>query len=194
MYVCFKNKSVSQNFYINLDNEQWEDIRQRPVDLSLSEDKENVPPEPTITGYQYISEHCPPKWFFTKAAAKVYAEVQGFAPHRIKEKKVPAPDKCRLIHLVRAYLTRKKLDEVVRESCYGCQYNMPSQRDHVCLDEESGDAFTHLVHLTDVAENVVKIARALNLKPELYKPEEDTTRPVLDTVPEEYQDFFEKTL
>ena len=193
MYVCFKQrcKFTSTRFYINMDGEQWEDFRQRTLDISPLE---NIPPEPTITRYLYISERYPPKSFFTKAALEEYAEVQGYAPYWIIEKKVQAPDKDRLTQLVRAYMTKKKLKDLVRQNCYGCRHNMSSPMDHMCLEQDSEDAFRHLVNLTDVTENVFKIARALNLKPELYKPEEDNTWPVTETIPEDYQDFFEKTL
>ena len=93
---------------------------------------------------------------------KDYAESQGLA-YRITEKKLPAPPKDRLIQLVRAYLTKKKIEDVVRENCYGCQYDMPSQRDHVCLDEEAGDAYKHVVQLEDVAEKISTVVKAMGL-------------------------------
>ena len=87
-----------------------------------------------------------------------------------------------------------KIEDVVTGNCYGCRYHMPSKMDHVCLEEDAGDAFKHLVQLENVLEKVATVVRALNLKPEQYQSEEDLTLPVMETVPEDYEDLFEKTL
>ena len=137
-----------------------------------------------------MSHHCPLKWFFTKYAPKEFLELHGYVPYRINEKKVPAPGKCTLIYLVRAYINKKMLEDLVRQNCYGCRHNLPSQMDPMCVEENSADAFINFVPLTDLIENVVKLAKSLKLNPELYRAEEDTTWLGMETVG---QDLFEKT-
>ena len=137
-YVCFKKNGL----YINLDQSQWDQFRNKAAGILSSEDKENVSPKPSIVRYLYVTEHCPPKSFFSKTHLKEHAEAEGL-PYRVTEKQVPAPEKEMLIRLVRAYLTKKKLTDIVRENCYGCQYDMPSQRDHICLEEDAEDSFKH---------------------------------------------------
>ena len=187
-YACFKKK----NLYINLDATQWENFQKEAITVLSGEDKENIPPEPTVTRYLYVTEH-PPKFFFSKTLLKDYAENQGL-PYQITEKKVPAPDKNRLCQLVRAHMTKKQLSELVKEHCYGCQYDMPGQRDHNCLEEDAEDNYWHLVSLKNVSENVRKVVQALGLSTTAYSPTEESTAPVLETIPEDFQDLFRQLL
>ena len=189
MYVCFKRN----NLYINLDEVQWKEFQERALEIFSPEDKENIPPEPTITKYLYIAEHQSPKSFFSKTALKDYAEQEGW-PYTITEKNVPAPDKQKLIRLVRAYMTQKTASDLVREHCYGCQYDMPGQRDHSCLEEDVERNYLHLISLSNVAENVEKVAKILGLQEAEYAPLEETTLPVLETIPEDYKLLFRETL
>ena len=132
MYVCFKRN----NLYINLDKNQWKEFQEKALEIFSLENKENIPPEPTVTKYLYSVEQWSPKSFFSKTSLKQYAEQEGW-PYTITEKKVPAPDKQKLVRLVRAYMTHKTASDLVREHCYGCQYDMPGQRDHSCLEEDT---------------------------------------------------------
>ena len=186
MYVCFKRK----NLYINLDENQWKEFQEKALKF---EDKENIPPEPTVTEYLYITEHGSPKSFLSKTSLKQHAEEEGW-PYSITEKKVPAPDKQKLVKLVRAYMTEMKATELVREHCYGCQYDMPGQRDHTCLEEDAERNYLHLIHLRNVAENVQKVVKILGLREAEYAPTEETTLPVLETIPEEYKLLFKETI
>ena len=188
-YVCFKKNDL----YINLDETQFERFQEKAVDILSTEDKENVPPEPTITRYLYVTEHHAPKWFFSRTSLKDYAEKEGW-PYQITEKNVPAPDKQRLCQLVRVHMTKNQLSDLVKEHCYGCQYNMPGQRDHSCLEEDVEQNYIHLVSLRNVADNVRKVTKVLGLPVDDYLPSEETTLPVLETVPEDYRDFFQETL
>ena len=175
------------NIYINLDESQWERFQ------THSMGEENIPPEPTLLRYLYATEHQPPKLFFSKRSLKDYAEKQGL-PYRVTEKKVPAPDVQTLTHLLRAYMTEKKLSELVTEHCYGCQYDMPGQRDHSCLEEDASENYKHLIALTDVSQKVCKVAEALGLDPKLYQPKGDLSTPVQEAVPEDYSILFQETL
>ena len=189
MYAYFKKN----NLYINMDENQWKDFLEKAVDILSPEDKENIPPEPSITKYLYIAEHQSPKSLFSKTALKDYAEQEGW-PYTITEKKVPAPDKQKLLRLIRAYMTQKRVSALVREHCYGCQYDMPGQRDHSCLEEDVEQNYLHLVELSNVSENVGKVVQSLGLKEAEYTHHEETTPLVLDTIPEDYQVLFRETL
>lgn len=188
-YVCFKKK----NIYINLDESQWELFRKQAIDLLSANDKENIPPEPTICQYLYITEDELTKVFLSKSSLKEYAEERGL-PYRITKKKQPAPNKGELIQLVRAYMTEKRLADLITEHCYGCQYDMPGQRDHTCLEEDAGENYKHLIRLTGVFENVSKVATALDLDPKLYEPEEDSKVAVWKKIPEDYNILFKEIL
>ena len=142
MYVCFKKN----NLYINLDENQWKEFQEKALEIFSPADKENIPPEPTVTKYLYSAEHGSPKSFFSKTSLKQYAEQEGW-PYTITEKMAPAPDKQKLVRLVRAYMTQKAASDLVREHCYGCQYDMPGQRDHSCLEEDVEQNYLHLISL-----------------------------------------------
>ena len=71
---------------------------------------------------------------------------------------------------------------------------MPGQRDHSCLEEDVEQNYLHLVESSNVAENVGKFVRSLGLKEAEYTQHEETTPPVLDTIPEDYQVLFRETL
>ena len=164
MYVCFKKN----NLYINMDEKQWKDFLEKTIDILSPEDKENIPPEPTITKYLYITEHQSPESFFSKTSLKDYAKQEGW-PYTIAEK-------------------------LVREHCYGCQYKMPGQRDYSCLEEDAEQNYLHLVELSNVAENVGKFVQNLGLKEAEYTQHEETAPPVLESIPEDYQVLFRETL
>ena len=189
MYVCFKRN----NLYINLDEIQWKEFQEKALEIFSPADKENIPPEPTLTKYLYSAEHGSPKSFFSKTSLKQYAEQEGW-PYTITEKKAPAPDKQKLVRLVRAYMTQKAASDLVREHCYGCQYDMPGQRDHSCLEEDAEQNYLHLISLSNVAENVEKVFKILGLQEVEYAPLEETTLPVLETIPEDYKLLFRETL
>ena len=188
-YVCFKKN----NLYINLDESQWTDFCIQANNLLAFQDKENIPPESTITRYLYITEDQLTKAFFSKSSLKDYTEKQGL-PYCLVEEKLKAPDKNELIQLIRAYMTKKMLSDLVTEHCYGCQYNMPGQKDHSCLEEHAEENYHHLVRLTGVDENVTKVAKALGLNPELYKVKEECIAAVLKNVPEDYHCLFRETI
>ena len=111
-----------------MDKNQWKDFLEKAIDILSPDDKEKIPPEPTITKYLYITEHQSPKFLFSKTSLRDYAKQEGW-PYTIAEKKVTAPDKQILLRLV---LTQKRVSAVVKEHCYGSQYDMPGQRDHSC--------------------------------------------------------------
>ena len=189
MYVCFKKN----NLYINMDENQWKDSLEKTIDLVSPEDKENIPPEPTIVKYLYIMEHQSPKSFFFKTSLKYYTEQERW-PYTIAKKKLPVLDKQKLLRLITDYMTQKQVSALVREHCYGCQYDMPRQMDHSCLEDDVEQNYLHLVKLSNMAENVGKVVRILGLEEAEYIQHEDTTPPVLETVPEDYQVLFQKTL
>ena len=152
-----------------------------------------MPPEPTVTKYLYSAEHGSPKTFFSKTSLKQYAEQEGW-PYTITEEKAPAPDKQKLVRLVRAYMTQKTASDLVREHCYGCQYDMPGQRDHSCLEEDAERNYLHLISLSNMAGNVEKVAKILELREAEYAPLGETTLPVLETISEDYKLLFRETL
>ena len=189
MYVCFKKN----NLYINLDENQWKEFQEKALEIFSPKDKENIPPEPTVTKYLYITEHGSPKSFFSKTSLKQYTEQEGW-PYTITEKKTPDPDKQKLVRLVRAYMTQKTASDLVREHCYGCQYDMPGQRDHSCLEEDAEQNYLHLIALSNVAENIEKVAKILGLREAEYAQMEETTLPVLESIPEDYKLLLQETL
>ena len=69
----------------------------------------------------------------------------------------------------------QRVSTLVREHCYGCQYNMPRQRGHSCLEEDVEQNYLHLVELSNVAENVGKVILILGLEEAEYAPHEETT-------------------
>ena len=74
IYVCFKK----YNLYINMGKNQWKDFLEKAINILSPEDKENIPLEPTIMKYLYITEHQSPKSFFSKTSLKDYAEQEGW--------------------------------------------------------------------------------------------------------------------
>ena len=91
-------------------------------------------------------------------------------------------------------MTQKAASDLVRDHCYGCQYDMPGQRDHSCLEEDAEQNYLHLIALSNVAENVEKVAKILGLQEAEYAQMEETTLPLLETIPEDYKLLFREML
>ena len=139
-YVVFKKGT----FYINAAFEEWRIVEESIPDSFFPRVCGFVytPKDARVEIFQIICDGAFPKSFYTEEGAKSYASsLPGVCT--VVKKTVTAPDGNSMVHNAKAYLMRNKLKNLLKEVCYGCQYDRPSQIEHSCLEslEDSVDKY-----------------------------------------------------
>ena len=139
-YVVFKKGT----FYINAAFEEWRITKESIPDSSYPRFCGFVytPKDAKVEIFQVNRDGAFPKSFYTEEGAKSYASsLPGVCT--VVKKTVTAPDENSMVHNAKAYLMRNKLKNLLKEDCYGCQYDRHSQIEHSSLEssEDSVDKY-----------------------------------------------------
>ena len=193
-YVVF-NKGT---FYINAAFEEWRIIEESIPDSSYPRFCRFVytPKDARVEIFQVIRDGAFPKSVYTEEGAKSSASsLPGVCT--VVKKTVIAPDESSMVQNAKAYLMRNKLKHLLKEDCYGCQYDRPSQIEHSCLeslDKYYGKCDIGPDELQDFLNKVMNKLQMTSFRGLIldHKPDEGKVLAALkeDNIPEIWTELF----
>ena len=186
---------VKKDSIFNLNEDQWMEflVKAKKVTKDLTRAQKTNYLRVARFAYYCDGQESYPKWFFTESSLINYGEKPGES-YKIVSSTTPAPTKEDLCEKVAAYLTQKYVSELIKEDCYGCQYDRPSQHDHTCLEEDIEKDYLPRVNLKNLREAFNKTVERLGLPKEVYSFPETEVQPVLKTLTDDYTGLFKDIL